>query len=307
MPGYDYLVIDAFADAPFTGNPAGVVPDASRLTDEQMRAIAREIHLSETVFVLPATRPNAAVRFRTLTATGQTGISGHGAVAAVTAMMRMGRFTALLDDPGVQLPVETERGILSTRAERIVPDGDEFIVWLALPPPRLKRYPHDPAKTAKLLGLPPDELDASMPAMRTHDDDVILFVGRFPALMDAHPDWAALAAFSRRRGVRAWCVATLETLSRAIDVHSRCFAPAVGVDEEPTSASVHAPLGVYLVVGGHVASVGGKTALTCLQSDSTGRTGLVRTLVRPNPPQGYDVWVGGRCFVTMAGQLNLPA
>jgi len=306
MSLYDYLVMDTFADSPFTGNPAGVVLDAGSLTDDQMQAIAREIHLSETVFVLGSMQPNAAVRFRTFTPTVEMRVSGHSVLAGVAALIRVGRFVALLEEPGTQLPIETQSGLLTARVERIQRGGDEFLVWLDLPRPQLKKFPHDNAKTAGLLGLDPTAIDNSMPAMKTQDDDVILFVQALPALLDARPDFAALAAFSRRRGVRAWCAATLETLAASVNVHSRCFAPAAGVDEDPVTANVHGPLATYLVVAGQVGGVGKDAAVTCIQTDSTGRAGLVRVLLSRRQPDGYQAWIGGQCTVAMTGQIHVP-
>lgn len=50
--------IDAFTDRAFAGNPAAVVSRAEGLSDVQMQAMAREMNVSETVFVLPATDPD---------------------------------------------------------------------------------------------------------------------------------------------------------------------------------------------------------------------------------------------------------
>ena len=50
--------VDAFTQNPFEGNPAGVVPDASRLTLTQMQKIANQLNLPETAFLLPAIDPN---------------------------------------------------------------------------------------------------------------------------------------------------------------------------------------------------------------------------------------------------------
>jgi trans-2,3-dihydro-3-hydroxyanthranilate isomerase len=54
--------IDAFSKNPFAGNPAGVVPDASDLTVNQMQRIANELHLPESAFLQPSTNPKANFR-----------------------------------------------------------------------------------------------------------------------------------------------------------------------------------------------------------------------------------------------------
>ena len=59
---YSFSQVDVFTDRPFGGNPLAVYPDAEGLTDTAMQAIAREMNLSETTFVLPPTRPGCVAR-----------------------------------------------------------------------------------------------------------------------------------------------------------------------------------------------------------------------------------------------------
>jgi PhzF family phenazine biosynthesis protein len=78
-----FFFVDVFADRPLTGNPVTVVPDADRLTVDQMRAIAREFNQSETTFLLEPTRPAAAWRLRSFTPIGaEVGGAGHNALGA---------------------------------------------------------------------------------------------------------------------------------------------------------------------------------------------------------------------------------
>jgi PhzF family phenazine biosynthesis protein len=307
MALYDYFIVDAFASEPFTGNPAAVVLEASHLADQQMQAIAREFNLSETVFVLPSTHPKAAVRLRIFSPATESILSGHGMLAAVTALIRSGRFVMLLDHPETLLPIETPNGLYSACCERLRRDSDEFLVWVELEPPGLKPFRHDPSKTATLLGIDPLAIDSSLPAMQTQDGDVILFVKTFTALNEARPEFAALGEFSRRRSVRVWCIATQDTLTASVNAHSRCFAPSVGVNEDTVTGMVHGPLGAYLVVNEQVPMAGDTAALSCTQSDSTARAGLVRVLVARQPPAGYSVRIAGQCFVSMQGQIHIPS
>ena len=62
-----YEIVDVFTDRPFTGNPLAVVYGAEQLGTDQMQALAGEFNLSETVFVLPPTQPDATYRARIFT------------------------------------------------------------------------------------------------------------------------------------------------------------------------------------------------------------------------------------------------
>lgn len=300
---YEYAVVDAFAAEPFTGNPAGVVLDASGLDDGRMAAIAREFNLSETTFVLPSNLPEAAVRFRWFTPGAEVDMCGHATIGGVHALVEAGRFVTLKDDPEAILPIQTAAGILRARMERVSRDGDDYLVWLDLRPPKLTPKPLNLDKLTGLLGISTDALDESLPVMQSQDGDLLVFVGELAVLQSIAPDFAALGRFGLRHRIRGFCLATINTLSPAIQVQSRFFAPQVGVDEDPVTGSVHGPLATYLVVNHLVVMRQNVAAVSCVQSSPTGRAGLVRALVEQRPGEGFRVRIAGRCITTMRGTL----
>src|SRR5687767_2372020 len=97
MPHYRFLQMDVFTDHAFSGNPLAVFPEAEGLTDEVMMKIAREMNLSETVFVLP---PNPKTdengerevlrRLRIFTPTREIPFAGHPVVGTWNALAREG-------------------------------------------------------------------------------------------------------------------------------------------------------------------------------------------------------------------------
>src|SRR5882762_5140624 len=109
--------IDAFTTVPNTGNPAGVVLEGKDLTEHQMQAIARELNLTETAFLLPATRREADLRARFFSASGEVPPSGHATVAVFHAlaereqfgMVRNGRFAFKLETSIGVMPVDVTK------------------------------------------------------------------------------------------------------------------------------------------------------------------------------------------------------
>ena len=85
-----YKVVDVFTDRPFTGNPLAIVFDAADLAGEQMQAIAREFNLSETIFVLPPTVPEATYRVRIFTPGTELPFAGHPSVGCAVTLRRDG-------------------------------------------------------------------------------------------------------------------------------------------------------------------------------------------------------------------------
>ena len=72
-----FAQVDVFTDRVFGGNPLAVVFDADGLGDAEMQAIAREMNLSETTFLLPPTRPECAARVRIFTPAREVPFAGH--------------------------------------------------------------------------------------------------------------------------------------------------------------------------------------------------------------------------------------
>ena len=82
--------IDAFTDRPFAGNPLAVFPDARGLSGAQMQRIARELNLSETVFVLPAETPAGTRRVRIFTPGREVPFAGHPTVGTAFFLVASG-------------------------------------------------------------------------------------------------------------------------------------------------------------------------------------------------------------------------
>src|SRR5206468_12305952 len=83
--------VDSFTTVPHTGNAAGVVLDGKALTERQMQAIAREMIVSETAFVLPSTKMGADLRIRWFTPTVEVKMCGHATVASFHSLAEEGR------------------------------------------------------------------------------------------------------------------------------------------------------------------------------------------------------------------------
>ena len=113
MPDFDLLQIDAFSDRPLGGNPCAVVLGADGLDADTMLAVAREMNLSETAFVVPSQRADFGARY--FTPLGEVPMAGHPTVATVFALAETGALAlagelthATLELPAGVLPIEIE-------------------------------------------------------------------------------------------------------------------------------------------------------------------------------------------------------
>jgi trans-2,3-dihydro-3-hydroxyanthranilate isomerase len=109
---YEFVQVDVFTERVFGGNPLAVVLDGGGLDDDEMQAIAREMNLSETTFVLPATRADCAARVRIFTPGREVPFAGHPTVGTAWVLATRGGFDgasrAALEEGIGPVPVELE-------------------------------------------------------------------------------------------------------------------------------------------------------------------------------------------------------
>jgi predicted PhzF superfamily epimerase YddE/YHI9 len=211
------VVVDAFTDRPFGGNPAAVCV-LERAADERwMRAVAAEMNLSETAFLYPE---GDGFRLRWFTPAVEVELCGHATLASAHVLFESGRLAA-----GAHARFHTRSGVLS--AER---DGARIV--LDFPQRRVAHCDALPGLTAAL---------GAEPAWLGRWQRVYL------ALLDSAAAVRALAPdFRALRGLPLHgLIATAPADDARFDFVSRYFAPAAGVDEDPVTGSAHCALAPF--------------------------------------------------------------
>ena len=124
MKKVDFIQADVFTNRPFTGNPLAIIPDGSGLTGQEMQAIAREMNLSETTFVLPPTDPKARFQLRIFTPAAEVELCGHATLASAFVLFR------LLRPELAEVGFHTRSGRLAVRRR-----GEELTMDFPADPP----------------------------------------------------------------------------------------------------------------------------------------------------------------------------
>ena len=302
-----FRLIDAFADQPYMGNPAGVLLDADGLDERQMQLIAREINASETAFVANTNSLHEPPRLRWFSPTTEVGFCGHATLATAHAWAERVGHDELLAKPDTRLEFQSAAGRLALVPEKLSEGSPRLIWWLAMPDPQLTPDGTNPTVLATALTLTAEQLQPDVPVMRTRDDDLILIIRSWRALAEMRPNMLELRKICRKRKLRGVCVSTADSVDPLIHATSRFFAPAVGIDEDPVTGSVHGPLATLLVKHNlvPVAPDGQRVALHCMQGIPGGRSGVVRVLIE-QVPTGKRISIGGICQTTLSGQLTTP-
>jgi len=224
----DLAQIDAFTDAPFGGNPAGVCFLDREPAEEWMQSVAAEMNLSETAFLFPpesheADEPDVPTyRLRWFTPTVEVDLCGHATLASAHYLFTQRKITQT-----------TVRFLTASGALSATRTADEYIE-LDMPADPPQDQP-PPAGLLASLGLRDEMVVASARGRR----DVLVEVADPSVVADVQPDAAAL----RRLDLRGVIVTSVGT--GLYDIVSRFFAPGSGIDEDPVTGSAHTTLGPY--------------------------------------------------------------
>ena len=257
--------IDAFADRPFTGNPAAVMPLDAWLADDVLQAIAEENNLSETAFLVPDASGEADYELRWFTPTAEVVLCGHATLAS-------GHFV-LGQDAGLDRVMFRTRkaGLLSVeRAGK----GYELALpaWAPTPKPL-------PGIVAAL------GLDGGVETLWHANRYGLIVVEHADVVQGLHPDFRALA--------RDGDVLTIVTApGEDADVISRVFAPGAGIDEDPVTGSAHAVMVPYWTARL------GRDSFTAFQASKRGGRLDCRL-------EGDRVVLGGGCVTVLEGVFRL--
>lgn len=244
-----FHIVDAFAEHPFTGNPAAIIPNAGSLTELEMLQITDELSM-EAGFVLPPESATADVRLRFFTRRREAALSGHVVIAAFASMADRGFYRATPE--GTHLRVQTGAGELPVTLT--TGTAGRARITLGLPAPRFGE-PVPASEVAAALGLPASSLGIGGhgPArVSCGFDQVVVPVNDREAMRGVFRDMEAIGDFTDRRGVGGITLVCPETVDVAADVHCRFFHPRIGADEDVASGTSLGAAAAWLVDRGLV-------------------------------------------------------
>jgi len=237
--------LDVFTTKPFAGNPLAVVTDGDGLTTKRMQAIAREMNLSETVFIQRPTNNRALARLRIFTTTQELPLAGHPVIGTWFLLAELGVVPA--SEGSVHILQQTGAGILPV--EFTFHNGRPVRVTMTQKPARFSRAPFSRAALAATLGLKPSDLVPSLPVefVSTGIANLMVPITRRAVLAKIQMNMRALAQLIAPHGTMAYCF-TVEGRGR---VRSRGMLPW-GMMEDPATGSAAGSLGAYLVHHGQL-------------------------------------------------------
>lgn len=281
MGTYEYVVADVFTDVPLEGNPTAVFLHAAGLSAERMQQIAQEMHLSETVFVLPPEK-DGDVRVRIFTPVNELPFAGHPTLGTAVVLGE--------SHEGKELRMETAMGTVAFELDR---DDDGRTVAAGMWQPLPAWEPYDRAEEL-LAGLDLMATGSTLPVEVYNNGPRHVFVGleNVPALSEIEPDQRILA---RLPDMAANCFAGSGTQWRL-----RMFSPAYGVVEDAATGSAAGSIAVHLARHGLIPF---GEWIEIRQGVEMGRPSTMRARATGTPERIESVQVAGFAVVVARGTL----
>jgi len=266
-----FYLVDAFAERPFSGNPAAVVPLRSWLPDALMQRMAAEHNLSETAFLVPDGPGQWHLRW--FTPTTEVELCGHATLATAFVL------ASELGEKG-DLRFRTLSGMLGVARE-----GERFVLDFPAKPPRPATAPPG---LAAALGAAPREVWRAR--------DWICLFDSAETVRNLKPDHARIAALpdSGAPDGPARVIVTAAGDDGRHDIVSRYFAARIGIPEDPVTGVAHVQLVPFW------ADRLGREALVCHQASARGGTLWCERA-------GERVRIGGHAVLYARGEILLPA
>ena len=286
--GIPFYQVDVFTDHIFGGNPLAVFTEGQKLKEEDLQKIAREMNLSETSFVYPSTKNEADFDVRIFTPTREIPFAGHPTLGSAYVLRKYGATT---ENP---LRLNFKAGVIPVSIE-----GDRS--FMQHPPAQILHELIPSKIIAEALGIPLSSLDGNLP--------IKVVTTGFPALFVPVNSLSVINKIAINTQTLNEVLDPLkidmiypfcrETLNPNNTVHSRAFAPSLGILEDPATGSVAGAMGAYW------ASLSNEVDISMVieQGYAMQRPSLIHVKVSNREIQ--KIHVGGKCQSVFTGLMDL--
>ena len=310
MKEHSYYTADAFSSRPFQGAQIAVFPDARDLETLQMQLVARELNLSETVFVMPDPERAAAFRLRVFSPQRELDFAAHPIVAAGAVLAQAARLDLSQVDSrvGTALLFELAGGPIHVHLRR-APDGEIEVQFELSVKPTVDRFVPRSEEIAAFLNLEPREVDAKpyLPMMVACDRPYLVV-----------PVRSAEAVRRARFEATVWDRSFAPTMlaqelllfargasDPTADFHARLLGPSIGPREDPPIGAAVPAFASYLCAHDHVPD--GRNTFSIERGTLATRLSLLQVEMDKRPSPELPIRIGGRAVVMSEGRMRIPA
>ncbi len=292
----EFFYVDAFTTETFGGNPAGVIPNAENLTDEDMQKIANELNLSETAFLLPTSNADANYKIRYFTPTKEVDFCGHATLG--TAWLMATKYNWM--DKDDKIVFESNIGLIPVKW--LMENNQLTRVSMTQVRPQVKSIDISPAVVADLVGIHETDLDDRYPIKiaNTGVPHLMVPVKTRQAIDQAEPNLNELKKMNNDFNISTTHLFTFDTNGQ-FDIYTRDFCPNIGIDEDPVTGAANGALGGYLYLENILAQQE-RHQLMIGQGHTINRPGILYVTITPDAENAV-IEVAGAAVVSIEGKI----
>jgi len=264
-----FYTLDVFTTTRFEGNPLAVFTDGDGLSQNAMQAIAREMNLSETVFVQKPSEDRALARLRIFTTQEELKLAGHPVIGTWFLLAELGVVPA--QEGGVRILQQTGAGVLPVEIR--FRDGRPQRVTMTQTEAQFRPLKIKKATLAKALGLSPKDLDPSLEptCVSTGVFNLMVPLRNRTALGRIQMNMGELRRLIGKHATMAYCF--------VLNGNGKAFTRGMlpwGVYEDAATGSAAGSLGAFLVKNG---KLGAGHTLSIQQGIEMGRPSQIEVEV----------------------------
>lgn len=300
----NYSLVDVFTTERFGGNPLAVFKDADQIPGKLMQQIASEMNLSETTFVLKPSNQRNTVKLRIFTPKEELPMAGHPTIGTAYILIKEG----IIEVKEGKNEFIFEEGVGEIKVTAIIDNGEVITIRMEQSVPVFGPIYKDFDLIAELLSLKISDIDQRYPIQTVSSGVPYLYIPiksleAVSQIKFNSEIWRR--HFSINLDTRNIYVFTQEVLNKRSTVHSRMFAPGLGISEDPATGGASGPLGAYLVEHGLVDNhLSNDISIRSEQGIEMGRPSFIDITVKKNQ-EIERVEVGGSCVKIGIGEMWL--
>lgn len=296
MPVYPFMQVDAFTDVPLGGNPCAIVFEADSLDDAMRLAIAREMNLSETAFVIKPANADFGARY--FTPAEEIPLAGHPTIATIYALIDSGR----LKLPGDYLKIMLELKVGPIPVEIYASGGKVQRIVMSQKPPQFLST-HAAEMVMPIFGLTPDDVLPGYPiqTVSTGTPQLMIPVRGLDVLQRIQVN---LPLYAQLREQSDWFCPHLFCLEGATpqgQTFARDFGLPPDTMEDPFTGSATGGMAAYLWHHGLIT----EPRFVAEQGHWMNRPGQAQVEVVGSRDKIETVKVGGSAVTILRGELLL--
>lgn len=294
MSRLKFYILDVFAEEKYTGNQLAVFRDAADVSGEMMQKIAREMHFSETTFILSDKERDGGYDVRIFTPEAELPFAGHptlGTAFVIQQEILKTKVESVVLNLGVgQIPVTFE--YIGDKAD---------ILWMKQKAPKFGQS-YDREQIANLIRIESSAIDERFPVQEVSTGffSLIVPLKSLDAVKRSRIDRDLYDAFVERGGAPGILIFAPETYNKDNQLNVRFFADALGVPEDPATGSANGCLAGYLIANRYFGT--SKIDIQNEQGIEINRPSLIH-IKAEDVGESIDINVGGYVILVAKSEL----